>query len=88
MCWPTSATSRPGDSTPTSGVTTPEVKASREWYPIPGIGEPSRWTPGGAVDYYRALVACGMRYFFVTVAPPDMETLRLLGEEVMPRVAG
>jgi hypothetical protein len=40
------------------------------------------------VDYYRALVACGMRYFFVTVAPPDQETLRLLAEEVMPRVAG
>jgi hypothetical protein len=39
------------------------------------------------VDYYRELVGCGMRYFFVTVAPPDEETLRLLAEEVMPRVA-
>ena len=28
-----------------------------------------------------------MRYFFVTVAPPDEETLRLLAEKVMPMVA-
>ena len=44
-------------------------------------------TPDEAVDYYRELVGCGMRYFFVTVAPQDEETLRLLAEEVMPRVA-
>jgi hypothetical protein len=44
-------------------------------------------TPGEAVNYYRELVECGMRYFFVTVAPVDEETLRLLAEQVMPRLA-
>jgi hypothetical protein len=64
-----------------------KVEASRKWYPIPGIAESMvAVTPDEAVNYYRALVECGMRYFFVTVAPPDEETLRLLAEEVMPRV--
>ena len=44
-------------------------------------------TPDEAVDYYRELVGCGMRYFFVTVAPVDEETLRLLAEHVLPRLA-
>lgn len=73
----------------TKTTLTRKVEASREWYPIPGIAESMvAATPDEAVDYYRNLVECGMRYFFVTVAPPDEGTLRLLAEKVMPRVAG
>jgi hypothetical protein len=72
----------------TKAALTRKVEASREWYPIPGIGESTvAATPDEAVDYYREQVECGMRYFFVTVAPRDEETLRLIAEEVMPRVA-
>ena len=41
-------------------------------------------TPADAVAYYRALVDAGARYFIVSVA--DAETLRLLAEEVVPRL--
>jgi alkanesulfonate monooxygenase SsuD/methylene tetrahydromethanopterin reductase-like flavin-dependent oxidoreductase (luciferase family) len=72
----------------TKAALTRKVEASREWYRIPGIAESIvAATPEEAVDYYRELVGCGMRYFFVTVAPPDEETLRLLAEQVMPRLA-
>jgi alkanesulfonate monooxygenase SsuD/methylene tetrahydromethanopterin reductase-like flavin-dependent oxidoreductase (luciferase family) len=44
-------------------------------------------TPAQFVAYYRALIEAGMRYF--VVAPSgDPETLRLLAEEVMPRLPG
>jgi alkanesulfonate monooxygenase SsuD/methylene tetrahydromethanopterin reductase-like flavin-dependent oxidoreductase (luciferase family) len=36
--------------------------------------------------YYRGLVAAGMRYFVVTVRIHDRETLRMLGELVLPKV--
>ena len=37
--------------------------------------------------YYRRLVAAGMRYFIVTVRIDDSETLRMLGEQVLPEFA-
>ncbi|HET6316263.1 MAG TPA: hypothetical protein VFG86_07385 [Chloroflexota bacterium] len=36
--------------------------------------------------YYRGLVDAGMRYFIVGCGS-DAETVRLVGEEVVPRVA-
>ena len=64
-----------------------KIEASKDWYRIPGIAESMlAVTPDEAVDYYHNLLACGLRYFFVTVAPADEETLRLLAEEVMPRL--
>ena len=39
-------------------------------------------TPAEAVVYYRALVEAGMQYFLVGIR--DEETLRLLGERVLP----
>jgi alkanesulfonate monooxygenase SsuD/methylene tetrahydromethanopterin reductase-like flavin-dependent oxidoreductase (luciferase family) len=43
-------------------------------------------TPDEAVAYYRGLAAAGLQYFVATVIGDDRETVRLLGEEVAPRV--
>ena len=50
-------------------------------------GEHGRRDSGRGGGLLPGAGGCGMRYFFVTVAPQDEETLRLLAEEVMPRVA-
>jgi alkanesulfonate monooxygenase SsuD/methylene tetrahydromethanopterin reductase-like flavin-dependent oxidoreductase (luciferase family) len=42
-------------------------------------------TPDAAVAYYRVLADAGLQYFVATVLGDDRETVRLLGEEVMPR---
>ena len=41
-------------------------------------------TPQELVAHYRELVAAGMQYFVVVLHGADMETLRLLGERVIP----
>jgi alkanesulfonate monooxygenase SsuD/methylene tetrahydromethanopterin reductase-like flavin-dependent oxidoreductase (luciferase family) len=43
-------------------------------------------TPAQAVVHFQALVDAGMRYFLVQVEGDDVETLRLLTEEVVPAV--
>ena len=44
-------------------------------------------TPEQAVAHYRALIAAGIQYFTVNLADTaDHETLRLLAEEVIPRL--
>jgi hypothetical protein len=65
------------------------LEASREWYRIPGIAESMvAATLDEVVNYYRELGGVwDARYFFVTIAPPEDEALRLLAEQVMPRVA-
>jgi alkanesulfonate monooxygenase SsuD/methylene tetrahydromethanopterin reductase-like flavin-dependent oxidoreductase (luciferase family) len=45
-------------------------------------------TPDRAADYYRAIAAAGTQYFVVQLDGRDHETIRLLAEEVAPRVAG
>jgi hypothetical protein len=42
-------------------------------------------TPPQLIAYYRRLVAAGMRYFIVSCGS-DMETLRILAQDVMPQV--
>lgn len=41
-------------------------------------------TPEEIVAYYRALVEAGMQYFIAALPEFDVETLRLLGREVIP----
>jgi alkanesulfonate monooxygenase SsuD/methylene tetrahydromethanopterin reductase-like flavin-dependent oxidoreductase (luciferase family) len=43
-------------------------------------------TPAQLIAYYRRLVEAGMRYFIVSCGS-DMETLRILAQDVMPQVA-
>jgi alkanesulfonate monooxygenase SsuD/methylene tetrahydromethanopterin reductase-like flavin-dependent oxidoreductase (luciferase family) len=43
-------------------------------------------TPDEVADVYRSLVTAGMQYFTVCVAGNDVETLRLLAEQVIPAV--
>lgn len=43
----------------------------------------------GAVDYYRGLAEAGVQYFIAEILDAgDTETIRLLGEQVAPRVIG
>jgi hypothetical protein len=44
-------------------------------------------TAEGTLADYRGLVSAGMRYFIVTVRINDLETLRMLGEQVLPEFA-
>jgi alkanesulfonate monooxygenase SsuD/methylene tetrahydromethanopterin reductase-like flavin-dependent oxidoreductase (luciferase family) len=44
-------------------------------------------TPDQAVDYYAELVAAGVRYFTVFIQGNDTETVQLLADAVVPRVA-
>jgi alkanesulfonate monooxygenase SsuD/methylene tetrahydromethanopterin reductase-like flavin-dependent oxidoreductase (luciferase family) len=44
-------------------------------------------TPATFVEYYRAMVATGIRYFIVQLDGTDRETIELLAREVMPHVA-
>jgi alkanesulfonate monooxygenase SsuD/methylene tetrahydromethanopterin reductase-like flavin-dependent oxidoreductase (luciferase family) len=44
-------------------------------------------TPEEAIAHYRGLVAAGVQYFMVQLMGNDVETLRLLGERVLPAVA-
>lgn len=61
------------------------------YYPA-GINEEQRYsrvatTPDGAVAYYQALVEAGMDYFVVqSLDAADTETIRLLANEVAPRL--
>jgi len=43
-------------------------------------------TPAQLIAYYRRLVEAGMRYFIVSCGS-DIETLRILAQDVMPQVA-
>lgn len=43
-------------------------------------------TPSEVVSYFRALIAAGMRYFITFIYPRDIESLRLLAEQVVPEV--
>jgi alkanesulfonate monooxygenase SsuD/methylene tetrahydromethanopterin reductase-like flavin-dependent oxidoreductase (luciferase family) len=44
-------------------------------------------TPGEAVAYYRSLIEAGVRYFIAGLLGDDVETIRLLAEQVMPELA-
>lgn len=52
------------------------------------IAHPLGATPAEAIAYFRGLVAAGVQYFLLILWPHDDETLRLLGEQVMPAVTG
>jgi alkanesulfonate monooxygenase SsuD/methylene tetrahydromethanopterin reductase-like flavin-dependent oxidoreductase (luciferase family) len=43
-------------------------------------------TPRQAIGYFRSLVEAGMRYFIVFVYPKDIDTIRLLAEQVVPEI--
>lgn len=51
-----------------------------------GTPHPLGTTPAEAIAYFRGLVAAGVQYFLLLLWPHDVETLRLLGEQVMPAV--
>jgi hypothetical protein len=51
-----------------------------------GNPHPLCMTPAEAIPYFRGLVAAGVQYFLLILWPYDEETLRLLGEQVMPAV--
>lgn len=44
-------------------------------------------TPDEAIAHFRGLAAAGVQYFIVAVWGNDTETIRLLGQKVLPRVA-
>ena len=68
------------------------ARAKLDRYYPEGVNEEQRYsrvatTPGGAVAYYQALADAGMQYFVVQILDAaDEETIRLLAEEVAPRV--
>jgi len=68
------------------------ARAKLDRYYPNGVNEEQRYsrvatTPDGAVEYYRALAEAGMRFFVVqTLDAGDEETIRLLAEEVAPRL--
>ncbi|MDP9364665.1 MAG: LLM class flavin-dependent oxidoreductase, partial [Chloroflexota bacterium] len=74
------------------GETDDAARAKLDRYYPKGVNEEQRHsrvatTPDGAVAYYRALAEAGMRYFVVqTLDAGDEETIRLLAEEVAPRL--
>jgi alkanesulfonate monooxygenase SsuD/methylene tetrahydromethanopterin reductase-like flavin-dependent oxidoreductase (luciferase family) len=43
-------------------------------------------TPQEVVPYFRSLVEAGMQYFICFVYPKDVETARLLAEQVVPEI--
>ncbi len=43
-------------------------------------------TPDEAIAHYRELAAAGVQYFIVALRGHDVETLRLLGQQVLPHV--
>jgi alkanesulfonate monooxygenase SsuD/methylene tetrahydromethanopterin reductase-like flavin-dependent oxidoreductase (luciferase family) len=45
-------------------------------------------TPDEAITHFRDLAGAGVQYFVVALYGHDIETVRLLGQEVLPRVAG
>jgi hypothetical protein len=45
-------------------------------------------TPDEAISHFRDLAAAGVQYFVVALYGHDTETVRLLGQEVLPRVTG
>lgn len=51
-----------------------------------GNPHPLAMTPAQAIPYFRGLVAAGLQYFLMLFPQNDEETLRLLGEQVMPAV--
>jgi alkanesulfonate monooxygenase SsuD/methylene tetrahydromethanopterin reductase-like flavin-dependent oxidoreductase (luciferase family) len=44
-------------------------------------------TPSDVLAHYRTLVTAGIRYFIATMRENDVETLRLLGNHVLPELA-
>jgi alkanesulfonate monooxygenase SsuD/methylene tetrahydromethanopterin reductase-like flavin-dependent oxidoreductase (luciferase family) len=52
-----------------------------------GNPHPLCMTPDEAIPYFRGLVAAGVQYFTMLLWPGDEETLRMLGEQVMPAVS-
>lgn len=44
-------------------------------------------TPEEAIAHFRGLAAAGVQYFVVAVWGHDLETVRLLGQQVLPQVA-
>ena len=59
-------------------------------YPMPSVQHLSyvivAGTPDEITAYYHSLVQAGMRYF-IAGCRGDTEALRLLGEQVMPRLS-
>jgi alkanesulfonate monooxygenase SsuD/methylene tetrahydromethanopterin reductase-like flavin-dependent oxidoreductase (luciferase family) len=53
-----------------------------------GTPHPLGMTPTEAIGYFRGLVSAGVQYFLMMLGSGDVETLRLLGEQVMPAVNG
>jgi alkanesulfonate monooxygenase SsuD/methylene tetrahydromethanopterin reductase-like flavin-dependent oxidoreductase (luciferase family) len=45
-------------------------------------------TPDEAISHFRDLATAGVQYFVVALYGHDTETVRLLGQEVLPRLAG
>jgi alkanesulfonate monooxygenase SsuD/methylene tetrahydromethanopterin reductase-like flavin-dependent oxidoreductase (luciferase family) len=45
-------------------------------------------TPREVLPYYRALIDVGLRYFITFIYPKDVETVRLLAEQVVPELVG
>lgn len=45
-------------------------------------------TPREAIQHFRDLAALGMQYFIAFIHPKDVETARLLAEQVVPEVVG
>jgi alkanesulfonate monooxygenase SsuD/methylene tetrahydromethanopterin reductase-like flavin-dependent oxidoreductase (luciferase family) len=43
-------------------------------------------TPRDVIRYFRTLVEAGMQYFITFIYPKDVETVRLLAEQVVPEV--
>lgn len=39
-----------------------------------------------AIDYYQALAQAGIRYFIISIAPGDLETLQMFKEQVFPAI--
>ena len=75
-------------------LTRPLVRIRPRWLAPPALGRLREvrvptlvaGTPPQLVAYYRALAGVGMRYFIVHCSR-EAETLRLLGEAVVPHVA-
>lgn len=68
------------------------ARAKLDHYYPQGVNEEQRYsrvatTPAGAIAYYQALAAAGIRYFVVqTLDAADDETIRLLATEVAPNI--
>ena len=86
---------RPFDTVLRSHITLPLVMAETDsalQAKLDRLGEETQpglfaGTAARTVEYYRGLIAAGMRYFIVTVRIHDLETLQMLGTQVLPEFA-